>query len=71
MHDIGHELGQVGWRPAAQMPTSTTMLVKPLAESVREIATIRSFNEGKPAGVLRHLDGGSGASVRSLGPHGG
>jgi hypothetical protein len=55
MHDIGDELGKIDWKAAGQnaeqMLTSTTMLVKPLAESVKEIAAaIKSFNEGKPRG---------------------
>jgi hypothetical protein len=73
MHDIGDELGKIDWQTAGknaeQMLTSTTMLVKPLAESVKEIAAaIRSFNEGKPAEALRHLDGGSGPLARRLAP---
>lgn len=64
MHDIGDELGKIDWEAAGQnaeqMLTSTTMQVKPLAESVKEIAAaINSFNEGKPAEALRNLDGGS------------
>jgi hypothetical protein len=73
MHDIGDELNKIDWQTAGknaeQMLTSTTMLVKPLAESVKEIAAaIRSFNEGKPAEALRHLDGGSGPLARKLAP---
>lgn len=73
MHDIGDELGKIDWKAAGQnaeqMLTSTTMLVKPLAESVKEIAAaIKSFNEGKPAEALRHLDGGSGPLARRLAP---
>jgi hypothetical protein len=73
MHDIGAELGAIDWKSAGQsaeqMLTSTTMLVKPLAESVKEIAAaIKSFNEGKPAETLRHLDGGSGPLARRLAP---
>jgi len=73
MHDIGDELGKIDWKSAGQsaeqMLTSTTMLVKPLAESVKEIAAaIKSFNEGKPAEAMRHLDGGSGPLARRLAP---
>ena len=73
MHDIGAELNAIDWKAAGQsaeqMLTSTTMLVKPLAESVKEIAAaIKSFNEGKPAEALRHLDGGSGPLARKLAP---
>ncbi|MCJ2099189.1 phage tail tip lysozyme [Methylobacterium sp. E-046] len=73
MHDIGDELGKIDWKAAGQsaeqMLTSTTMLVKPLAESVKEIAAaIKSFNEGKPAEAMRHLDGGSGPLARRLAP---
>lgn len=73
MHDIGDELGKIDWKAAGQsaeqMLTSTTMLVKPLAESVKEIAAaVRSFNEGRPAEALRHLDGGSGPLARRLAP---
>ena len=57
MHDIGDELSKIDWKAAGQsaeqMLTSTTMLVKPLAESVKEIAAaIKSFNEGKPAEAM-------------------
>ncbi|KAA0113512.1 hypothetical protein CIW48_29600 [Methylobacterium sp. P1-11] len=73
MHDIGDELGKIDWKSAGQsaeqMLTSTTMLVKPRAESVKEIAAaIKSFNEGKPAEALRHLDGASGPLARRLAP---
>ena len=73
MHDIGDELSKIDWKSAGQsaeqMLTSTTMLVKPLAESVKEIAAaIKSFNEGKPAEAMRHLDGGSGPLARRLAP---
>ncbi|MCJ2093264.1 hypothetical protein MKK67_12300 [Methylobacterium sp. J-072] len=73
MHNIGAELGAIDWKAAGQsaeqMLTSTTMLVKPLAEGVKEIAAaIKSFNEGKPAEALRHLDGGSGPLARRLAP---
>jgi hypothetical protein len=73
MHDIGDELGKIDWKAAGQnaeqMLTSTTMLVKPLAESVKEIAAaIKSFNEGKPAEAMRHLDGASGPLARRLAP---
>ncbi|MCJ2048681.1 hypothetical protein [Methylobacterium sp. J-070] len=73
MHDIGDELNKIDWKSAGQsaeqMLTSTTMLVKPLAEGVKEIAAaIKSFNEGKVVEGLRHLDGGSGPLARRLAP---
>ena len=73
MHEIGDELGKIDWagagESAKQMLLSTTALVKPVAESVKEIAAaIRSFNEGKTLEGLRHLDGGHGPLARRLAP---
>lgn len=73
MREIGAELGKIDWKSAGEsakdMLLSTTSLVKPLAESVREIAAaIRSFNEGNYIESFRHLDGGSGPLARRLAP---
>ena len=73
LEDISRELNAIDWKGAGasakEMLVSTTMLVRPLAESVKEIAAaIRSFNEGKYVESFRHLDGGSGPLARRLAP---
>ncbi|MCJ2125106.1 hypothetical protein [Methylobacterium sp. J-077] len=73
MREIGTELGKIPWKEAGEsakeMLLSTTALVKPMAEGVREVAAaIRSFNEGKYLETFRHLDGGSGPLARKLAP---
>ena len=73
LSDISRELKAIDWKAAGdsakEMLLSTTALVKPLAEDIKEIATaIRSFNEGKYVESFRHLDGGSGPLARRLAP---
>ncbi|SFM09992.1 phage tail tip lysozyme [Methylobacterium pseudosasicola] len=73
LQDIARELNAIDWKSAGdsakQMLLSTTALVKPLADDIKEIAAaIRSFNEGKYVEAFRHLDGGSGPLARKLAP---
>ena len=73
LQDISRELNAVDWKGAGesakQMLLSTTALVQPLANSVKEIAAaIQSFNNGKVIEGLRHLDGGHGPLARRLAP---
>lgn len=73
LQDISRELKAIDWKGAGdsakEMLVSTTALVKPLADDVKEIAAaIRSFNEGKYVESFRHLDGGSGPLARRLAP---
>lgn len=73
LQDISRELNAIDWKGAGnsakEMLVSTTMLVRPLADSVKEIAAaIRSFNEGNYVESFRHLDGGSGPLARRLAP---
>ena len=73
LEDISRELNAIDWKGAGasakEMLVSTTALVRPLAESVKEIAAaIQSFNNGKVIEGLRHLDGGHGPLARRLAP---
>ncbi|QGY04783.1 hypothetical protein MMSR116_24905 [Methylobacterium mesophilicum SR1.6/6] len=73
LQDIARELNAIDWKGAGasakEMLLSTTALVQPLANDIKEIAAaIRSFNEGKYVEAFRHLDGGSGPLARRLAP---